>query len=255
MIAALGDLALRIRQHIAPAAPGPRGEPTDTRDHAVLQSVAEWRAASQTARRLGLPVHPDPPKTWDTLLAISTVLRHTPRHGRILDAGGERYSALLPSLQRYGYSDLHAINLAFRRLTRRGPIHYRPGDATRTGWPARSAHAITCLSVVEHGVDLDALFAEAARLLVPGGILAISTDYWPTPVDTSGQVAYGVPIKIFGGDELRGWFARAARHGFAPTTAVPRDLFTAVPAERAVTWRRFGLRYTFAFLTLTLPRR
>lgn len=246
MIAALARRVRRVRL----TAPGPYSAPTDTRDHAILQSVSEWRAASQVARRLGLPVHPDPPKTWDTLLAVSAVLRYAPRHGRILDAGGERYSVLLPSLQRYGYRDLHAINPAFRGPTQRASIRYLPGDATRTAWPDRSIHAITCLSVVEHGVDLDALFAEAARLLVPGGVLAISTDYWPTPVNTAGQVAYGVPIKIFRGDELAAWFARAARHGLEPTSAIPRDLFTAAPPERAVTWRRFGLRYTFAFLTL-----
>lgn len=137
-------------------------------------------------------------------------------------------------------------DLAFRVGLR---LRHR-GDATRSGWPARSVHAITCLSVVEHGVDLDALFAEAARLLEPGGVLAISTDYWPAPVDTAGRIAYGVPIRVFDAGDLAGWFTRAASHGLVPVGDVPPTLFTTLPAERAVTWRRFGLSYTFAFVTL-----
>lgn len=225
----------------------PMRRPSDAREQAVLANVAEWQQARSEARELGLPVHPDPPKTWDTLLALGTVLRHVSSDVRVIDAGGERYSALLPSLVRYGYRDLAAINLAFDSLTTRGPIRYVPGDATRMPWPDGTVGAITCLSVIEHGVPIDAFLAECARLLQPGGVLVISTDYWPTPVDTGGREAYGTPIRIFDRAGLARLVERAVSHGLVPTS--PIDDVLAVDPERAVTWRRFDLHYTFALLT------
>jgi len=243
------DSVARLWLRLRHAATGPHGEPTDRRDHAVLRSTEEWKAARREAGRLGLPRHPDPPKSWDTLLALAAVLARVPRTGRVLDAGGERYSALLPSLWLYGYHDLAAINLAFDRPTRRGPIRYARGDATRTGQPDRSLDAITCLSVIEHGVDIDAFLAEAARLLVPGGVLALSTDYWPDPVDTRGQDAYGTPIRIFTRGDLAAMITTAERHGLIAAPGLPDEL-AVTPAERPVRWRRFDLAYTFAFVTL-----
>ncbi|MBK7072047.1 MAG: class I SAM-dependent methyltransferase [Myxococcales bacterium] len=239
----LRDLGWRWRWRRPAARPRPRPA------LAVLGSIDEWRAARAEARALGLPRHPDPPKTWDTLAAIDAVVARVPLTGRVLDAGGELYSTLLPSLARYGYRDLHAINLAFDRPRRRGPIVYQPGDATRTTWADGAFDAITCLSVIEHGVDVERFLAEAARLLRPGGVLVISTDYWPAPVETHGRTAYGTPIKIFDRDDLGALLAAAARHQLTPPATVD-DALAAAPAERAVTWQRHDLRYTFAVLTL-----
>ncbi|MCA9679232.1 MAG: class I SAM-dependent methyltransferase [Myxococcales bacterium] len=193
-------------------------------------------------------MHPDSPKSWDTLLALGAILRRVPRTGRVLDAGAERYSALLPSLYLYGYDDLHGLNLAFTRPVRRGPIRYLPGDVMNTGLPAASFGAITCLSVIEHGVRVDDFLAEAARLLRPGGVLVVSTDYWPDPVDTRGQYAYGVPIQIFTRADLTAAVAAAARHGLVPSAPID-DALAVVPAEAPVRWDRVALDYTFAVLT------
>jgi len=69
-------------------------------------------------------------------------------------------------------------------------------DLTKTSFPERSFAAIASLSVVEHGVDLDAYLAEAARILRPGGLLFTSTDYWCEPIDTTAQTAYGHEVRI-----------------------------------------------------------
>ncbi|MCB9560852.1 MAG: class I SAM-dependent methyltransferase [Kofleriaceae bacterium] len=245
---ALGSTSFRLWLRLRHRAGAPRGEPTDRREQAVLASRAEWRVARDQARRLGLPLHPDPPKSWDTLLALGAILRRVPRTGRVLDAGAERYSALLPSLYLYGYDDLHGLNLAFTRPVRRGPIRYLPGDVMNTGLPAASFGAITCLSVIEHGVRVDDFLAEAARLLRPGGVLVVSTDYWPDPVDTRGQYAYGVPIQIFTRADLTAAVAAAARHGLVPSAPID-DALAVVPAEAPVRWDRVALDYTFAVLT------
>lgn len=85
----------------------------------------------------------------------------------------------------------------FNEPVRRGAIVYEHGDITRTKYPSASFDSITCLSVVEHGVDLGAWLCEMSRILKPGGILFTSTDYWETPIDTREQTAYGAPVRIF----------------------------------------------------------
>jgi SAM-dependent methyltransferase len=222
--------------------------PARRAENAVLRSEAEWRAACAEAASLGLSRHPDPSKTWDSLIALDVVLRNVPPGGRILDAGAERYSVLLPWLAAFGYQHLFGINLVFDKVRRRGPIEYRPGDLTRTGLHAESFDAITCLSVIEHGVDIDAYLTEAARLLRPGGVLMTSVDYWPDPVDTGGQQAYGVPIRIFTRADLRDIIKRAEAYGLVPSSPIADDAFDG--QQRAVSWRRFGLTYTFAAFTL-----
>jgi SAM-dependent methyltransferase len=121
-------------------------------------------------------------------------------------------------------------------------------DLTRTSFPDASFDAIACLSVIEHGVPLDAYVREMARLLKPGGLLVTSTDFWCESLDTAGQEAYGVPIRIFTPAEIEAWLAQAAEVGLVQTG--PVDLGC---EERVVTWARANLRYTF--LNVVLEKR
>ena len=163
----------------------------------TLKTRAEWEAATTRAKELHVPLHRGPEKNWDHLAAVSTILAQTGSNARILDAGAEIYSNVLPALFLYGYRDLHGINLSFTAPTRRGPIRYIPGDLTRTPYPDGFFDAITCMSVIEHGVPLDDYFREMWRLLKPGGLLITSTDYYPTPIDTRGQSVHGAADQDF----------------------------------------------------------
>jgi SAM-dependent methyltransferase len=211
----------------------------------ALRSSAEVDAAIAELERCGLPVHNDRPKNWDLLVAIGSILEATGPADPILEMGAPRYARLLPALALLGYRDLLGIDLAHTASLRIGPLRYERMDLTRTSFPDSSFAAIACLSVIEHGVDVDAYLREAARLLRPGGILVTSTDFWCEPVDTAGLEAYGGPVRIFGPSEVRGWVERAAALGLRP--ARPLDLEC---AERVVEWARFGLRYTFLLLQL-----
>lgn len=223
--------------------PGPHLE------NAVLQTRAEWLAAFENAKRLHVPLHRGPEKNWDHLAAVSTILAHTQRNARVLDAGAEIYSNVLPALFLYGYHDLHGVNLTFPAPTRRGPIRYIPGDLTRTPYPDASFDAITCMSVIEHGVPLDAYFREAYRLLKPGGLLITSTDYYPTPVDTRGQAVHGAPIKIFSRHELESMLELARSTGFELTGPINLEC-----QEKPIRWEQFALEYTFVLFTLRKPQ-
>jgi len=210
----------------------------------VLSTRAEFEAAIAECRRLRLPLHIDPPKNWDALAATSTVLHQLGTDIRILDAGAERYSSMLPWLRLLGVRELVGNNLEFHRTVQHGPVRFEPGDITDTHYRDEWFDAITCMSVIEHGVPLDPFLAETARLLRPGGVLVVSTDYDQSPPDTTGMVAYGVPVKIFGPDDIRDIVDRAAVNGLelAGELSLEHD-------ERPVRWNSFGLNYTFIRMT------
>ena len=222
-------------QALVPAAvrPLPEGIPGT----AVLHSSAEVDAAVEQAQRLRLPLHPTRAKNWDVLGAVRAVLEHVGPDARVLDAGAARYSTVLPSLRLYGLTRLSGINLEFHRSTRRGVVEFRPGDITATGLPDASLDAVTCMSVIEHGVDVRAFLAESARILRPGGVLVISTDYDQSPPDTSHHTAYGQEVHIFGpaGDPRPGVGRRRARAA-AAGRARPRARRAAGALAAATAW-------------------
>jgi SAM-dependent methyltransferase len=235
-----------LRMQLPKRPPAPQIAPSE---NAVLQTSVESASAVREMRKLGLPVHRDRPKNWDTLAALGAILRRTDRSARILDAGSATYSTMLPALWCYGYTRLTGINLEFSRPVRRGPARFLHGDVTATTFEQEEFDAITCLSVIEHGVDLIAYFKEAARLLRPGGILVTSTDYNCEQIDTNGMMAYGVPVHIFTPSEITAALRTARSFGLEPTGDL--DLRC---AERPVTWKRLGrsmgLHYTFVVFTL-----
>lgn len=214
-------------------------------ENGTLKSRAAWQEAFENARRLRIPLHRAPEKNWDHLAAVSTILARTSASARILDAGAEFYSNVLPALFLYGYRDLYGINLSFTDPASRGPIRYLPGDLTHTSFPNASFDAITCLSVIEHGVPLEAYFREMHRLLKPGGLLITSTDYYPTPIDTRGMVAHGCPVKIFSKPEIQSALSLAQGIGLNLTGDLDLEC-----AEKPIRWDPYGLEYSFVLFTL-----
>jgi SAM-dependent methyltransferase len=233
----------RFKLRRAGAARRPRGRPEVRCGAGVLEGRGAVCEALNEVQRLGLPPHPSDPKNWDSLIALSCVLEHTDRGEAVLDAGATLYSVILPWLFLYGYERLAGINLEFEHPIRRGPIRYLPDDLTRTQFADGSFGAVTCLSVVEHGVEWDAYFREMRRILQPGGVLVTSTDYFEHPVGTEGKTAYGQPVRIFSAEDIVRGLDTAASHGF-------RQLRPFDPAspERPVRWK--GLEYTFAAFAL-----
>jgi SAM-dependent methyltransferase len=151
---------------------------------------------------------------------------------------------VLPWLRLYGLTDLVGNNLEFGAEVHRDGVLFRYGDITATDFPDGRFDAVTCLSVVEHGVPVPAFLAETARILRPGGVLVLSTDYDADPPDTTGISMYGQPVHIFSPAEILALVATAAAAGL--------DLI-GTPAldhrERPVHWRRTGLDYTFVRLS------
>lgn len=223
----------------------PRGIPSISSKSGALKSRAVWEQAASEVEALGLPKHVDDPKNWDSLIALQQILRRQDRSERILDAGAEVYSVILPWLYLYGYHNLIGINLTFQTPDRRGRIQYEFGDITDTRFESASFGAITCLSVIEHGVNQEAYFREASRLLKPGGLLITSTDYYPERIDTRGKEAYGGPVVIFSRQDVEAMLEIAGRFGLHPVDTVDLDC-----QEKPVRWERLDLDYSFIAFTL-----
>ena len=213
-----------------------------------LRTSGEVDQACAALTAAGLPLHGDRPKNWDLLVALGALLDGVPKTGAVLEMGATQYSRVLPWLYLYGYRSLRGIDLVYDAPVLAGPIRYDEMDLTKTTFADASFDGIANLSVIEHGVDLDAYLREASRLLRPGGVLVTSTDFWCEPVDTGGQEAYGVPIRIFGPADMEGFVALAAGHGLEL-----RGTLDLACDERAVEWRRFGLHYTFINIVLHKP--
>ncbi|GAB7192218.1 hypothetical protein NUM3379_29270 [Kineococcus sp. NUM-3379] len=238
------------RTGTAPYRPVPSGVPRT----GVLQDAAEVADAVAQVKRLRLPAHPDAPKNWDALGAVAAVLTLADdgsRGARVLDAGSARYSPVLPWLRLYGFGAergaLAGINLEFGAPVHRDGVEFRHGDVTATGLPDGSLDAVTCMSVIEHGVPVEAFLAETARVLRPGGVLVLSTDYDSDPPDTTGVTAYGAPVRIFSPADVRELVAQAAAAGLELVGELDEEVLSH-PA-RPVHWKRTGLDYTFVLLT------
>jgi SAM-dependent methyltransferase len=222
--------------------------PKGSLPNGALQSRTEWQEATRRGKEIRLPLHRAAEKNWDHLAAVNAIVSTYPRSAVILDAGAEYYSNVLPALFVYGYHHLYGMNLSFADPARRGPIRYLPGDITRTGFPGAFFDAITCMSVIEHGVPLQAYFQEMFRLLKPGGILITSTDYYPDPIDTKNQIAHGAPIKIFSKPEAQEMISLATTCGFELTGKVGLEC-----TKRPIRWDLYNLEFTYLIFTLRRP--
>jgi len=208
-----------------------------------------WRLAFCLRYRHGMPV-PDVQKSWDVWNALALIEdAKVDRLAPVLDMGCYN-SEILYVLHTLGYRELHGcdLNPLCRRLPFWHRIQYRAADITCTPYASRSFAAITCLSVIEHGVPAEGLAQEVARLLRPGGIFVLTTDFDPTgerhviPRDLK---PFGLDWQIYSLDGLVSVLTRFERAGL---TLLDPDQTALKQPERPVSWSEHT--YTFALAAL-----
>ena len=222
----------------------PKDIPNAPWHNAVLNNDLELAQCDEQVKNLKIMPHYDRTKNWDTLAMLDCILRNTKRDGVILDAGAEMYSSLLQNLFLYGYENLFGLNLEFGKSFNRGPIRYEHGDLTKTRFANESFDAISCQSVIEHGVDVKDYFREMSRLLKPNGHLITSTDYYVDPIDTLDKQYFGVPVKVFTKSEMVEILDIASQFRLV-NDGTPLNLEC---TEKPIHW--IGLNYTFIIFTL-----
>lgn len=100
------------------------------------------------------------------------------------------------------------------------------GDALGLPFPDASFDVVIVSEVMEHIPDDEGVLAEMARVLKPGGRIAVTVPrYGPEKVCWALSDAYheieGGHIRIYRADELLGKVRRAASARTAPTTRTP----------------------------------
>lgn len=205
--------------------------------HPVVETVRRWLRLPPSA--MG-----DRRKSWDVWKTARFLEDRLPRDAPIVDFGAYQ-SEILPVLHRLGFRKLTGIDLNPRVTTQpfRDAIDYRVADFYKTPFDSDSVAAVTSISALEHGLDLDRLLQEVARILRPGGYFVASTDYWPRKIDTSSIVMFGMSWTIFSAEEIERFLDRARSLGLQPVGAV--DASAVEPVIHHA-----GKSYTFAWLAL-----
>lgn len=208
----------------------------------VLQNWQEVETATQALKQSNLPTHITIQKNWDQWLLAQLLQEYcVDRHAKILDLGcGD--CCTLEFLSALGFQDLHGIDLNIKADS----ANYRlyQGDITATSFPDSSFDVGVSVSVIEHGVNLDAFFREAYRVLKPGGLLFATTDYWQDKIFVDPTIQpFGLTWTVFSGAEIETAIELAQAHGFVlnNTNEIPAC------AETTVSW--YEKNYTFIALT------
>jgi SAM-dependent methyltransferase len=223
----------------------------------ILSNWNEIGKATHFLRSKGLPMHGDPEKNWD-MVYICEIADRLKRNCEIVDFGcGGLY--VLKLLSAMGFSNLYGFDLkipkqdrlrqlfrCWRNRTVKLPFHLYQRDITNTSFPDARFDFAVSLSVIEHGVNIEKFFSEAYRILKPGSLLLITTDYWDVKVSVNDSVKpFGLSYTVFSQADIERIIGVAKRFGFR----LNEDMFIPFCSEKVVEWNM--MKYTFISLLLS----
>jgi len=156
-------------------------------------------------------------KSWDVLSILNFIEGHVQRNEPILDIGCYA-SELIVALHKLGYTNLTGtdLNAKISEMPHQDVIRYQIANFMQTEFEDASFRVITSVSVIEHGLDGQALLKEMARLLKPCGYFVASFDYWPEKIDTAGVKFFGMDWRIFSKQDVAAFIEQAAGYGLSP---------------------------------------
>ena len=224
---------------------------------AILESTSEVDVVCRELTQRKLFLHRTPQKNWDHFQLLR-LLQEVPKDARILDLGSGGGDTLR-LLHQSGYTNLRGIDLErprtklkqrLRKLV--APGTFAPGSIIErgnicdTGLPAAAFDVLTCVSVLEHGVDVAGFLREAERLLVEDGLLFATVDYWESfdPEAHEVRAVCGLPWNIFDRRAAEELVRNARELGLEPVGS------SAIPPCREKPVHYAGRDYTFLAVAL-----
>lgn len=217
----------------------------------ILNSFEDLGKSAHNVHLNGCSSHEHPVKNWD-MSRILAILDKYEKNASILDMGCGG-SNVLRLLNQKGFTKCVGIDLeisVWDRITQLRLMHGRPKrpyrlmrmDLTKTSFPASCFDLAIALSVIEHGVNIDAFLTESYRILKHNGILFLTTDYWEPKIDTSLLKTMGLDWNIFSKAELVNLIKKADNIGFVTEKGE-------IPPVSSPFVHWLGKDYTFAFVT------
>lgn len=209
----------------------------------VLQALEDVETATQTLRNQNLPTPFTVQKNWDQWL-LAQCLSRRDRQSTIIDLGcGD--CCTLEFLAALGFQNLHGIDLTIKPSPGDRPYQLHQGDLTRTPFPAQTFDVAVSISVIEHGVDLHQFLQETYRILKPGGLLFLTTDYWQQKIPVESSIKpFNLSWSIFSATDVQSMLTLAQQQGFVLETN------TDIPpcVDTTVDW--YDKHYTFIAIGL-----
>lgn len=189
---------------------------------------------------LYLPPHLDIHKNWDHLLLYSAIAS-IDKQSHIIDLGcGE--CCTLNFLAALGFKNIYGIDLQIGYDANTAYTLHQ-GNLTQTPLVNGECDVAISISVIEHGVEIAAFFAEVSRLLKTDGLLFLTTDYWAEYIEIDSSIQlFGLEWKVFSGLDLEQLIVLAQENNLVLAQAGN------IPAcsDRTVSW--YDYRYTFIAL-------
>jgi SAM-dependent methyltransferase len=204
-----------------------------------LQDRSQVDATTTFLSQHGFYPHSITPKNWDLAHILPDITE-----GPLLDMGCcESY--ILGNAKIIGPK--FGIDMRLPGYTIPG-VTLLQGDLMDTRLPPKYFQTLTCISVIEHGVDFGRFAAECVRLLRPGGKLYVSFDYW-NPKITGTMNLYGLAWNILCRSDVEGLIQICEKAGMMLTEEVDWSIKDAVINEAFYAPRGSGVAYTFGLLT------
>lgn len=207
----------------------------------VLQGRQEIHAATLEIQHQGKPLHLDIHKNWDQKLLYDTIgtinLEST-----ILDLGyGD--CCTLDFLAALGFKNLHGIDLKLKPNKVGVPYALYQGNIIKTPFVSSFCDVAISISVIEHGVELPAFFAEVSRLLKTDGLLFLTTDYWEEYFEIDSSIRpFGLEWKVFCQADVVKLISLARENNLV----LERNVGIPACSDRPISWHNYN--YTFIAL-------
>jgi SAM-dependent methyltransferase len=209
-----------------------------------LRARSDVEEATRFLQHNGFASHVLVCKDWDLARIVPEI-----GDGNFLDMGSSESYVLKNVMLKRTRGEKYGIDLRAPDVPLRG-VRYLIGDLMNVPVADGFFHYVTCLSVIEHEVDFRRFAQEASRLLVAGGKLFVTFDYW-NPEVRPGIRLYGLAWQPLDEASVRRLLAECAEMNLHPVDAIDwtlgdpvlREGYFAPPAAK-------GIAYTFGLLTL-----